>query len=140
MGADSYVAITSVPSSLIALLVADLPFRWDQPRTWPPFFYIWLAFLLASPLLSLWRWIRKETQKSWPTTTGQIVSTRVEEPKRFFGLATGSDGQQTGLLSYSYVISGITYRGTFKRVFGSELEARDFFRGLEGQTVAVRYN
>jgi hypothetical protein len=71
---------------------------------------------------------------------GQIVSTQVEEPKRFFGLTTTTDKKRTGLLSYSYAISGATYRGSFKRVFGSQLEAEDFFHGLEGQAVAVSYN
>jgi hypothetical protein len=71
---------------------------------------------------------------------GQIVSTQLDEPKRFFGLATRSDLNRTGLLSYSYVISGTTYVGTSKRKFSSELEAEDFFRGLAGQAVAVSYN
>jgi hypothetical protein len=120
----------------------DAPFRWTEPKTWPWFLYIWLAFFLGGWLLPLWRWLQREQAKSWPTTTGRIDSAYVAEPQRFLGLMLQSGRSRTydAILAYSYTLSGDTFRATYKRSFGSEREAQDFVRDLEGQTVPVQYN
>ncbi len=45
-----------------------------------------------------------------------------------------------GVLAYSYSISGDVFHGEYKRSLASEEAAREFLRGLEGQTVSVQYN
>jgi hypothetical protein len=120
----------------------DAPFRWTEPRTWPWIFYVWLAFLLIGWLLPLWRWLQREQAKSWPTTTGRIDSAYIAEPKRFLGFTLQPNRSRTydAVLEYSYTLSGDTFREKYKRNFRSEGEAREFLRGLEGQTVPVQYN
>jgi hypothetical protein len=120
----------------------DAPFRWSEPRTWPWIFYVWLAFLLIGWLRPLWRWLQREQAKSWPTTTGRIDSAHIAEPKRFFGLTLQSGRSRTydAVLAYSYTLSGDTFRAKYKRSFGSEEEAEEFLRGLQGQPVPVQYH
>ena len=120
----------------------DAPFRWTEPNTWPWFLYIWLAFVLGGWLLPLWRWLQREQAKSWPTTTGRIDSAYVAEPKRFLGLTLQPNRSRTydAVLEYSYTLSGDAFRAKYKRSFGSEGEALEFLRDLEGQTVPVQYH
>jgi hypothetical protein len=120
----------------------DAPFRWTEPRTWPWFLYIWLAFILGGWLLPLWRWLQREQAKSWPTTTARIDSAYIGEPKRFLGLTLQSGRSRTydAILAYSYTLSGPSFQGQYKQSFGSEKEAQDFLRDLEGQTVPVQYH
>jgi hypothetical protein len=120
----------------------DAPFRWTEPRTWPWFLYIWLGFFLSGWMLPLWRWLQREQAKSWPTTTGQITSAYVNEPKRFLGLTLQSDRSRTydATLEYLYTLSGEAFHGKYKRNFGSEEEAVEFLRGLQGLAVPVQYH
>jgi hypothetical protein len=120
----------------------DAPFRWTEPKTWPWFLYIWLAFFLGGWLLPLWRWLQREQAKSWPTTTGRIDSVYIAEPKRFLGLTLQPNRSRTynGVLAYSYTLSGSSLQGQYRRNFASEREAQDFLRDLEGQTVPVQYH
>ena len=130
------------PFLISAWFLVEPPFRWAEPRTWPVFIYIWLAFILAGPLFSLWQWLRRESAKSWPSALGRIDTAEIQEPKRFLGLTLQPQRsrQYTALLAYSYSISGASYHGRYKRAFGSELEAYEFLRGLADQPVAVQYN
>jgi len=122
--------------------MVDQPFRWSDPHTWPWFLYVWISFLLVGWLKPLWKWLQREQAKSWPTTTGQIDSAYIAEPKRFLGLTLQSSRSRTydAVRAYSYTLSGDTFGGKYKRSCGSEEEAQEFLRGLEGQTVPVQYN
>ena len=143
---NQYLQIKGAPPldcfSTFRLALFDEPFRWTKPWTWPWFLYLWLAFFLGGSLLSLWRWLQREQAKSWPTATGRIDSAYIAEPKRFFGLTLQSGRSRTydAVLAYSYTLSGDTFSAKYKKSFGSEEEAREFLRGLEGQTVPVQYN
>ena len=89
-----------------------------------------------------WRWLQREQAKSWPTASGRIDSAFIDEPKRFLGLSLQSSRSRRydAVLAYSYSISGASFQGQFRRNFGSEEEAREFLRGLDGQTISVNYN
>jgi hypothetical protein len=123
-------------------LLGDAPFRWSDPSSWPWFVYVWLAFFLAGWLKPAWVWLRREQTKSWPTTTARIDSTYIAEPKRFLGLTLQANrsGGQEAVLAYSYVLSGGSFRGEYKRSFGSELEAEEFLRDLDGRPIAIQYD
>lgn len=124
------------------LTLLDAPFRWAEPRTWPWIFYVWFAFILAGWMKPLWLWLRREQAKSWPTASARIDSATAAEPKRFLGLTLKADRSRTYdiVLSYSYTLSGDSFHGTYKQSFGSESEAMEFLRGLQGQTVPVQYH
>jgi hypothetical protein len=134
------LSLNGFPAS--SLVHFDTPFRWTEPGTWPWFLYIWLAFFLGGWLLQLWRWLRREQAKSWPTTTGRIDSAYIAEPKRLLGLTLQPNRSRTydAFLAYSYTLSGDTFRGKYKRSLGSEGEAWEFLRDLEGQSIPVQYN
>lgn len=118
------------------------PFRWTDPSSWPLFFKIWMTFVLVSWLLPLWRWLQRERQKSWPATSGRIDSAHIGEPKGFLGLTlpTSNNEKFTGVLAYSYHLSGNTFHGEYRRLFASEEGVDEFLRGLQGQTVTVQYH
>ena len=118
------------------------PIRWNDPSTWPLFVYIWLAIFVSGPALEAWRWLRREQSKSWPTATGHIEAATIAEPKRFLGITLQSqrNREYKAVLSYSFSLSGDSFRGTYKREFSSEEEALDFLHDLEGQPVSVHYN
>jgi hypothetical protein len=126
--------------SCVALF--DVPFRWNDPSTWPWFLYVWLAFFLAGWLLPIWRWLQREQQKSWPTASAHIDSAHIGEPKRFLGLTLPAKNNEkyAGVLAYSYSMSGDVFHGEYERNFASEEAALEFLRGLEGQTISVRYS
>lgn len=129
-----------MPASSFAYL--DAPFRWDNPKTWPWFLYIWLAFFVFGWLKPLWRWLYREQAKSWPSTSARIDSAYIAEPKRLLGLTFQPNRNRTleAVLAYSYTLSGNSFRGEYRRSCGSEEEANEFLRGLEGQQVPVHYN
>ena len=120
----------------------DAPFRWTEPSTWPWFLYVWLALFLIGWLKPLWTWLQREQTKSWPTATGRIDSAYIADVKRFLWLTPESSRSQTynAILDYSYILSGETFHGQYKRSCGSEGEAQEFLRDLTGQTVPVQYN
>jgi hypothetical protein len=124
----------------IALL--NTPFLWTDPRTWPWFVYLWLIVFLSGWLRSFWSWLQREQAKSWPTASGRINSAYIGEPRRFLGLTLQPDRSRTynAILSYSYDLSGTTFSGEYRQVFGSEREAQEFLRGLQGQVVPIQYN
>lgn len=120
----------------------DAPFRWTAPSTWPWFLYVWLAFFLAGWLRPLWLWLQREQAKSWPTASARIDSASIAEPKRFLGLTLQPNRSRTydAVLTYSYTLSGDSFRGEYKRQCGSESEAQQFLRDLQGQPVPVQYD
>ena len=124
------------------LFLADAPFRWRDPHTWPWFLNVWLAFALLGWLKPAWVWFRRQQAKSWPTASAHIDSTYIAEPRRFLGLALQPHRSRTydPVLAYSYTLSGNTFRGEYRRQYGSEQEANEFLRGLAGQHFAVQYD
>jgi hypothetical protein len=124
------------------LFVQLSPSWWTDPSSWPLFFKVWMAFILVGWLLPLFRWLQREQQKSWPATNGRIDSAHTGEPKRFLGLTlpTSNNEKFSGVLAYSYRLSGDTFHGEYRRSFASEEGAAEFLRGLQGQTVTVQYH
>jgi hypothetical protein len=118
------------------------PFRWSDPHTWPWVVYVWFAFLLANGIRPLWKRYQAQLANSWPPALGQIDHAYLQEPKKLLGLTLQNDRNRThtAVLSYSYKISGDSFQGAYRRQFGTEEEAREFLRGLEGQPVSVQYN
>jgi hypothetical protein len=116
------------------------PSRWTDPNSWPLFFKLWMACLLVGWIFPLLRWLRQKRQKSWLTTTGQIDSAHVAETERFFGMTLpASKTKFTGVLAYSYALSGNTFQGEYRRSFANEVDADEFLRDLQGETVTVQY-
>jgi hypothetical protein len=124
------------------LLTLPPPFHWTDPSSWPVFLKVWMAFILISWLLPLWRWLQREQQKSWLTASGRIESARIGDPKRFLGLSlpASNDEKYIGVLAYSFDLSGSTFHGEYRRAFASEEAAVEFLRGLQGQIVPVQYH
>ena len=118
-------------------MLAGDPIKWTDPRSWPWFVWVWLAFLLASPMVRLWRRLRKERISNWSVATGQIESAEVSQPKSFFQT---DRNRYLAQLSYSYAVLGSRYSGIYKRDFYTEREAEDFVRDLKGKTVVVHYD
>jgi hypothetical protein len=104
-------------------------------------FYVWLGLIAAGWLKPLWRWIQRNRAKSWPLTTGQIVSATVDESKPFF-VSTPRRGSTVYVaeLGYSYSVVGHTEASFYKREFNTEEEAWEFLRDLKGKPIAVHYN
>lgn len=101
-----------------------------------------MAFILVSWLLPVFRWLQRERQKGWPATSGRIDSAHIGEPKRFLGLVLPASNNEkfTGVLAYSYDLSGSTFHGEYRRSFASEESVAEFLRGLQGQTVTIQYH
>ena len=123
------------------MLLAN-PFRWADPRTWPWIVYVWLALIAVGWLKPLWRWFQRNRASGWPSAAGQIESVSVRESKRsFFSTSPrGSSPTFVAELGYSYSFAGGVYAGRFKREFGTEAEAWEFLRDLQGKPVSVQYN
>jgi hypothetical protein len=122
-------------------MVFAAPFQWTDPRSWPWFIYLWLAFVAAGLLQPVWKWFRRNRGKNWPTVAGRINWTEV----RTKNLAlTPSWKSNAGLfaveLGYAYAVEGQSYSGTVLRDQGTMQEARDFIRDLDGKVVMVSYN
>lgn len=115
------------------LVLAANPFQWTDPRSWPWFFYLVLAVIVAGWLKPLWQGFRRSRAASWPITTGQIESATVNETNRRSGPAYLVD------LGYSYVLAGRVEAGSYRREFYSEQEALGFVRDLKGRPVTVHY-
>ena len=135
------LALNLTPFSATSAFV-DFPFRWNAPSTWPWFIYVWLAFFLANPAISLWRWLQRERAKSWPSASGRIDSAFIQQPRRFLGLTLQPSRSRSfvAVLDYSFSLSGSSHRGAHKRTFASEEEANEFLRGLSGLPVTVQYD
>ena len=118
------------------------PFRWADFNSWPVFIKIWIGFVVIGVLTPVWRWVQRERQKSWPATSGRIDSAHLGEPKRFLGLTLPSSNNEkyTGVLAYSYDLSGNTFHGEYRRAYATEESAVEFLRDLQGQTVSVQYD
>jgi Protein of unknown function (DUF3592) len=109
-----------------------------DPRTWPWFFDVWVAFAMVFSLKPLWERYQRHRIGMWPATTGQIEQTSVE--KIFWSSRRGNQPRYRALLVYSYSWGGTGYSGTSKRPFFSEEEASEFTRDLKGKPVSVHYN
>jgi hypothetical protein len=93
-------------------------------------FYVWLGLIAAGWLKPLWRWIQGNRARSWPLTTGQIVSATVDESKPFF-VSTPRRGSTVYVaeLGYSYSVVGHTEASFYKRENATQLHLRLSKRG-----------
>jgi hypothetical protein len=120
-----------------APMLAAAPIRWADPATWPWVVWVWLAFLLAGWAKPIWRWLQRQRAQSWPTVQGRIESVEVKQKKLFRrGRAPGFIAE----LAYSYALEGHYYGGYYQREIGSEQEAWEFVRDLQGKPVVVSHN
>jgi len=118
-------------------LLANAPFRWTDPWTWPWIFYVWLALLVGGWLLSSWRWLKRRRAAGWPIADGRIEWTEVTKPTFSF---TTKRGYYVAQVGYSYSVAGSSNSGLYKREFPAEPAADDFVRDLKGKAVTVRYS
>ena len=125
--------------SYYARVLANAPFKWTDPHTWPWPVWIWVGFVALSWGASVWKWWRRKATESWPTVHGTIDSAKVHEKRGLFGLKDSSGPRFTVELTYSYSLEGQARWGRYERDFDSEAEAEEFVRDLEGRTVAVSY-
>lgn len=113
--------------------------HWTDPRTWPWFFDVWLAFVVAGFAKPLWRWFQRRHAEGWPTTQGHVDSTTMTRANEF-GIRSTSSGASIASFKYSYDVGGTQHSGTFRKQFGTDEESEDFLRDLVGKTVTVQYN
>jgi Protein of unknown function (DUF3592) len=118
-------------------MLMDAPFRWAEPKSWPWFLYLWLAFLLLGWLVPAWKWLRRKRAGAWPAAQGHIET--VEITKRRFSLTT-QRGSHVAQLGYSYAVTGVSYSGRYRHECGTEREAEEFVRDLQGKPVVIHYN
>ena len=124
------------------LMPAAAPIRWADPSTWPWVVWVWLAMLLAGCAKPLWRWFQRQRAQSWPTVQGRIEQVEVKKKKQFLipSAPRGRAPVYTAELAYSYAVEGHCYSGNYKREFGSEEEAWEFVRDLQGKSAIVSHN
>lgn len=118
----------------------DLPFRWNEPGTWPWIVSVWLALALAGWIKPLWRFLQQQRTQRWPTTHGRIEEVRIIPKKQFLAWPGFPPSEYAAELAYSYAPVGETFSGCWKQEFGSEAEAREFVRDLQGRSVVVSYD
>ena len=113
-----------------------------DPHVWLWFFCAWIILITASQVRPLWKWIQRNRAKNWPLANGQIESVDVNNSKASFIPVSSRSNSPTcdAGIGYSYSANGNAEAGTYKREFGSEEEAWEFLRDLNGKSVAVHYN
>jgi len=110
-------------------------------RNWQWVFFA--AFALLANLPAVWKWYRRRAAQEWPITQGRIEAVDVpSNEQKVFGLTLTNSSNRPikAQVSYSYLWSGETFRGTHTRDFGREEEAWEFLRDLEGKPVEVHVN
>ena len=118
-------------------MLANTPFRWTDPATWPWIIYVWLVLLVGGWLFSSSRWLRRRHATGWPIADGRIESIEVTKPNFSF---TTKRGYYVAQLGYSYSVAGSIHSGMYKHEFPTEPAADNFVRYLKGKAVAVRYS
>ncbi len=117
--------------------MVDNDFRFIDPRTWPWVMWVWLAFVVASFIPSLWKRYQRHRSATWPLTQGHIETLNVTQPSRW----SHNRGQvEIAEIGYSYSIDGTVYGGHYQRSFGSADAAWEFLRDLKGKPITVHYN
>ncbi|HVT99129.1 MAG TPA: DUF3592 domain-containing protein [Acidobacteriaceae bacterium] len=116
------------------------PFEWTNPRTWPLIFDAWLAITVAGGLHSLWKWNRVKRGTGWPVVPGRIVWTEVRAKDDSWSFGQRNGENFTAEIGFEYSLEGQSYSGDFSRDSGTEDEAREFIRDLDGKMVMVSYN
>lgn len=132
--------------------------RRRRPRRWPPTGFQLVSLLVALALGSVagtWGvvWLadglaeRRDANESrdWPTTTGHITSSTVEERQVPGGRLEGTESEWEVEVTYDYQVSGRAYHGdrifSTDTTFSMEYAAWEFAsRYLDGQTVTVAYD
>lgn len=120
----------------------ESPVRWTDPRTWPWFVFVWLAFTAAGFATPLWQRLKRHRAQSWSSAQGQIESVDAKQPRVLFFFTPSKDRSATHVaeLNYSYSVAGSAFVGHYKREFPTEWDARDFLRDLKGKSVTVLVN
>jgi Protein of unknown function (DUF3592) len=118
--------------------MAAHPFQWTDPRTWPWIFDVWLAFVLFGFAKPLWRWCLRRRAENWPAAQARIESSEINRGKWF--RSSSSAAPSTASFAYTYEVGGTKYSGTYKKRFGTDEEADDFLRDLQGKTLTAQYN
>jgi hypothetical protein len=132
------------------MLQAGNTIRWLDPKTWPWFFYVWIAIILANWLRPLWRWFQRQREARWPSNQGRIESV-VVRPKaasqaappflKAFSFQMRRDSTPHVVeLGYTYSAGGQEHRGSFKTELATSEEAQEFARDLKDKSVSVHYN
>src|SRR5690242_16894397 len=123
-------------------MLAEEPFRWTDPHTWPFMVWIWAAFVAGGWAISLWKWRRRRIEGERPSTAGRVEVAYVDDNEtKVLGLTLGKKQNQfLAIITYSYSVGGETFGGTFKKEFGSAEEAGEYVRDLEGKPIEVRHN
>lgn len=112
-------------------------FHFIDPRTWPWVVWVWLAFVVAGFMASLWKRYQRRRAATWPLTQGHIETVNVTEPGRW----SGKRGEiEIAEIRYSYSIGGTVYSGHYQRSFASADAAWEFLRDLQGKAITVHYN
>jgi hypothetical protein len=112
-------------------------FRFIDPRTWPWMVWVWLAFVVAGAIPSLWKRHQRRRATTWPLTQGHIETVNVTQPGKW----SRNRGEiEIAEIGYSYSIDGSVYGGHYQRSFASADAAWEFLRDLQGKAITVHYN
>ena len=116
-------------------------FRWTDPHTWPRIVWIWAGFLLLGWMAPIWKWLKRDRAKSWPTTSGFVEYIGEAEPRKFLGLAIQqSSAQGTLELQYSYSVLGQSFRGHHRLDSSCKFNPDEFTSRLVRLPVQVQYH
>src|SRR4051812_21537254 len=121
-------------------LTVDAPFTWSDPTSWPLTFWVWLAFILLANAGGLWRWCRRRSAQSWPTTFGTVDIATIDWPGGWWGTGTEKNKPVVAEIVYMYSAEGQSWTGRYQRAFATDEEADEFTRDLKGRVVTVQYN
>jgi hypothetical protein len=120
-------------------LFSDPAWKWADPSTWPWMIWVWAAFFLLGNAGATWRWYRKHSAQSWPTTFGRVDMATVNRPSEFWK-GTSKGRGVAGEIVYLYSAEGQSWTGRHKQAFLTDEEADEFTRDLKGRVVTVHYN
>ena len=106
--------------------------HFDPWELWPIAKDVILALIPAAG--AVWAWFRFRHAHSWPSAQGTILSTQVQR-------STDSYIQLwVGNLTYSYVVNGEYYSGSYRIRARSEHLAEEKIAGWKNRLVVVRYS
>jgi hypothetical protein len=128
-----------VPRSMMKPMPAQLPFRWNDPGTWPWIVYLWIGLFVLSWIKPLWRKLQSNRVLNWPVCPARVDSVYVIDKKRSFW-TTQQGPAYVGGFFYSYSAEGRKATGSYEQEFASKAEAANYVRELEGKPVTVSYH
>jgi len=120
-------------------MLAQMPFRWNDPGTWPWVVYVWLGLIVLSWIKPLWRKIQSNKTLTWTACPARVDSLYVSHKERSFWAGRQNLAYLAGFF-YSYSPAGRKETGSYEQEFARRAEAANYFRELEGKPVTVSYN